>query len=142
MNPKRPGSSLTFRAAVIGLLLMPIQLESFKMAQNARVRNRGMFAAICIATVAGTIVGFWALLHVIYRLGGATSRFSPPICPLHLGSEAWNRMSVWAAAPTSPVMAHLVAVIVGFIVVVLLNSLRVKLMWFPFHPIGYAVSSS
>jgi hypothetical protein len=51
-------------------------------------------------------------------------------------------MGYWTAAPTSPVMAHLVAVIVGFLVVVLLNSLRVKLMWFPFHPIGYAVSSS
>jgi hypothetical protein len=122
--------------------VMPFQLESFKMAQSANTRNRNMFVAMCVATVAGAMVGFWTLLSVIYATGGGTSRFAQPICPLHLGHEAWDRMAGWATSPTAPAADQGLAVLVGFAVTVVLNAMRVRLPGFPFHPVGYAVSSS
>lgn len=121
---------------------MPFQLESLKMAHETNTRNRSMFVAMCIATVAGTMIGLFTLLNVIYSRGGATSNFAPPICPLHLGSEPWNRMGAWAASPSAPSVDQGLAVLVGFAITLLLNTLRVNIPGFPFHPVGFAVSSS
>lgn len=121
---------------------MPIQLEGFKMAEVVRSGNRAMLKAICTATAAGTVIGFWVLLSTTYKLGGATSKFWWPDCPIHLGSEPWNRMESWVLSPAAPSAGQAIAMAVGFCVVVLLNSLRMRLSWFPFHPVGYAVSAS
>jgi len=121
---------------------MPLQLEGFKMGRSTGMRDRSLLVAIWIATVAGTLVGFWVLLHIIYSSGGATSRFSYPICPMHLGSEPWNRMASWATTQAAPAIDQGFAVVVGFGVTMLLGFLRVKFIGFPFHPGGYAVSGS
>ena len=121
---------------------MPFQLEGFKMAERARINYTGIFWAMMIATVAGTIVAFWVILHLLYQYGAASSTLGPPNVPMIFGVEPWSRMDGWLKAPEPPDMARLTAIIVGFCFTLLLNSLRMKLGWFPFHPVGYAVSSS
>lgn len=121
---------------------MPFQLESLKMAQETHTKGRSMLTAMAIATVAGSIIGFLTLLSIIYSTGGGTSRFAQPICPLHLGSEPWNRMGTWVTSPASPSIDQGLAVLVGFAVTVILNAMRVSIPGFPLHPVGYAVSSS
>lgn len=122
--------------------VMPFQLESMRMAHGTRREGRGTLAAMWIAAVVGTVLGFWVLLHTIYSLGGATSHFAPPICPLHLGGEPWNRMGAWAAYPTQGSPAQGLAVLAGLAVTLFLNAVRVQVAGFPLHPVGYAVSSS
>ncbi len=121
---------------------MPFQLESLRMTQDSASQRRGMFVALWIAAIAGMLVGVWALLHTIYGLGGATSRFAPPVCALHLGSEPWNRMGVWASAPSEPSLKQSIAVGAGFLVTIALQALRMQFTGFPLHPVGYAVSGS
>ena len=121
---------------------MPFQLEGFKMAERSKINYTGIFWAMMLATVVGTIVAFWVILHLLYDKGAASSTLGPPNVPMIFGNEPWNRMDGWLKAPEPADMARLTAIIVGFSVTLVLNSLRMKLGWFPFHPVGYAVSSS
>jgi len=121
---------------------MPFQLEGFKMAERTRMSYRGLYIAIVIATVFGTFIAFWVILSLLYKYGAASSTLGPPNVPLIFGGEPWNRMDGWIKSPQAPDLNTAMAIVVGFAFTILLNSLRMKLGWFPFHPVGFAVSSS
>ncbi len=122
---------------------MPVQLEGFKIAERAGGRYRPLFWAMLLTIVVGALCAFWADLDQSYRYGAA-EKIAPPNVQLIFGSEPWNRMTTWIKSPTSPQTQFntRVAIAVGFFITLLLNALRVRLAWFPFHPVGYAVSSS
>lgn len=122
---------------------MPIQLEGFKIAERTGGSYRRLFWAMLLAMVFGALCGFWADLDQSYR-AGAAEKIAPPNVQLIFGGEAWTRMSGWINTPTPPQQQFntKIAVAVGFLVTVLLNALRIRLPWFPLHPVGYAVSSS
>lgn len=121
---------------------MPFQLEGFKMAERTKMSYRGLFVAIMIATVVGTFVAFWVILHLLYQYGAISSNIGPPNVPMIFGSEPFNRLDGWLKIQSDTDVNRAVAVGVGFVVTIVLNSLRMKLGWFPFHPVGFAVSSS
>ncbi len=122
---------------------MPIQLEGFKIAERTHGSYRALFWAMLLAIAVGALCAFWADLDQGYRYGAA-EKIAPPNVQLIFGSEPWNRMQGWIHAPTSLQQQFntRVAIAVGFFITLLLNALRVRLAWFPFHPVGYAVSSS
>ena len=121
---------------------MPFQLEGFKMAERTHTSYRGMFKAIAIATVFGTFVAFSMILILLYQRGAASATLGPPNVPMIFGSEPWNRMDSWVKSPAAPDTNMAIAIVVGFAMTIVLNSLRMKIGWFPFHPVGFAVSSS
>jgi len=120
---------------------MPFQLEGFKMAERAAMSYRRLFAAILIAVVAGTIASFWSQLHICYQVGAA-AKMAPPTVPLIFGGEPYGRLDAWLKGAPPPSANIMWAIGVGFGLTILLNSLRMRFFWFPFHPVGYAVSSS
>ncbi len=122
---------------------MPIQLEGFKIAEQAGGSYRRLFGAMLLAVGVGALAGFWANLDQGYRFGAA-GRMGPPNVMLIFGGEPWSRMGGWlSAGPNVSEQYHNgVAVVVGFGATLLLNALRLRLAWFPFHPVGYAISSS
>jgi hypothetical protein len=120
---------------------MPIQLEGFKIGEKTDMDYRRLFTAMMIAVVVGTFVAFWANLHLLYERGAAANIASMKV-PLIFGSEPYNRLDNWLKAPKPADWNVITAVIVGLVFTLLFNMLRMKLMWFPFHPVGYAVSSS
>ncbi len=122
---------------------MPIQLEGFKMAERIGGKYRPLFGAMLLAIVFGALCAFWADLHQTYQVGAA-EKVAPPNVQMIFGGEPWNRMSGWVSTP-SPKQQQFntqVAIGVGLGVTLLLNMLRLRVAWFPFHPVGYAVSSS
>lgn len=121
---------------------MPFQLEGFKMAERTRSSYRGLFIAIALATVFGTFVAFWVILTLLYKHGAASSNIGPPNVPLIFGTEPWSRLEGWTNMPKPSDANRGMAIGVGFAITLILNSLRMRLGWFPFHPVGYAVSSS
>ncbi|OFX16309.1 MAG: hypothetical protein A2Z18_07725 [Armatimonadetes bacterium RBG_16_58_9] len=121
---------------------MPFQLEGFKMAERTRMSYRGLFVAMTIATVAGTVVAFWVILHIVYQKGAATSNIGPGHAIMAFGREPWVRLESLLKIPQLPDTNGATAVLVGFFVTIILNSLRLRVGWFPLHPVGYAVSSS
>ena len=122
---------------------MPIQLEGFKMAEQSGGSYRSLVGAMLLATIFGALCGFWANLDQGYRFG-AGARIGPPNVMLIFGSEPWNRYNGWMAQGPRPQeqFHHNMAVLVGFAFTLLLNALRLRFAGFPFHPVGYAISSS
>ena len=121
---------------------MPFQLEGFKMAERTHTSYRGLFVAIAIATVFGTFAAFFVILHMLYIYGAGSSTLGPPNVALVYGIEPWYRMDAWTKMPVLGDVNRAIAIGVGFVITLVLNSLRMRLGWFPFHPVGYAVSSS
>jgi hypothetical protein len=120
---------------------MPFQLEGYKMAERASINYRRMFYAILIAIVAGTIASFWSQLHICYKVGAA-SKVAPPTVPLIFGGEPYWRLEGWLRNEPIPRENIIWAITIGFTFTILLNTLRMRFFWFPFHPVGFAVSSS
>ncbi|MCL6519979.1 MAG: hypothetical protein K6T99_09105 [Armatimonadetes bacterium] len=120
---------------------MPIQLEGFKMAERASMSYRRLFGAIILATLFGAIAAFWSELHIYYQVG-AGAKMGPPNVPLIFGSEPYNRLDAWLKGAPPPSGNIAWAITIGLLLTIILNSLRMRLPWFPFHPVGYAVSSS
>lgn len=122
---------------------MPIQLEGFKLAERIGGSYRSLFWAMLLALAVGAVSAFWADLDQSYRIGAA-EKVAPPNVQLIFGGEPWNRMQGWLRTPPSPqrMFNTRAAIAVGFFLTLALNTLRVRLPWFPFHPVGYAVSSS
>lgn len=120
---------------------MPFQLEGFKMAERVKMSYRGLFWAIVIASVFGVICAFWAILHLLYQYGAA-QKVGPPNVAMIFGWEPWNRMDGWVKSPLPPEWTRPTAIGFGFAITMVLNALRMRIGWFPFHPVGYAVSSS
>lgn len=121
--------------------VMPIQLESYKLAERTRMSYKRLTWAMMLASVVGTYAAFWIILHLLYQRGAAM-RVGPPNVPLIFGGEPWGRMDGWVKVPLPGDVNRGMAVAVGFAVTIVLNSLRMRIPWFPFHPVGYAVSSS
>jgi hypothetical protein len=111
---------------------MPHQLEGFKLAERTRMNNRRLLIAMTISVPLATLAAFWAHLHISYNTG-ASAWFA---------WEPFNRLQRFLAAPQSPDYGSIVATNVGFATTILLMIMRIKLFWWPFHPAGYAVSSS
>jgi hypothetical protein len=86
------------------------------------------------------LIGFWMLLHNYYHYGGATSRMEQ--WALGFGSEAWNRLTNWIQQPFPPNQVAMEFVGVGFAGSMLLGWLRMRCLWFPFHPLAYTIANS
>jgi hypothetical protein len=116
---------------------MPHQLEAFKLGEQAgRGELKKWFWWMLTFGAVGSIAGFWAMLHLNYEFGAlAKARDS-------YGDEAFANLASWLASPKigNPVVAY--AAIAGCLFALLLQWMRVRLPWWPFHPLGYAVTSS
>ena len=122
---------------------MPIQLESYKITERVGGRYRPMFAAMMLAIAVGAVCGFWANIDQGYRYG-ASVKIAPPNVMMIFGSEPWDRMKGWITTPLSVQQQYntRTAIAVGLCFTLVMNMLRMRLPWFPFHPVGYAVSGS
>jgi hypothetical protein len=114
---------------------MPIQLEGFKMAERAGMSYRRLAAAMMLAIAVGMIAAFWSELHVAYQLGAA----SKMAVPRFFGLEPYARLDSWLKSPPPASANSAWAIGAGFMLTLLLNSLRMRFVWFPFHPVGYAL---
>jgi len=120
---------------------MPFMLESFKMGEQTGANYRRLFFAILIAVVAGSLAAFWIQLHVCYNTG-VTTGMKPPSVPMVFGSYPYTRLEGWLISPGGPRMGSLYGLSAGFLFALVLNALRLRLSWFPFSPVGYAISGS
>jgi len=111
---------------------MPHQLEGFKLAERTQMNARRLLIAMIICVPLATVAAFWSHLHISYNTGA----------PAWFAWEPFNRLQRFLSAPQPPDFAAIIASNVGFISTILLMVMRIKFFWWPFHPAGYAVSSS
>ena len=111
---------------------MPHQLEGFKLAERASINNRRLFALMVWATVLGAFASFFSYLTIAYRQGGL----------YWTGNEAFGRLEKWLTLPRSTDTPALIFIGVGFVLTLLLASMRMRFLWWSLHPAAYAVTGS
>ncbi len=114
----------------------PHQLEGFKLAEQSGGEYRKWFWWMVGLTAVGCLAGFWAMLQTHYEYGAlARVRNS-------FGNEAYARLASWLSAPKPSNPTVITATGIGFVFALFLQFMRVRFPWWPFHPLGYAVTSS
>src|SRR5205085_10009071 len=86
--------------------------------------------------VIAAFIAFWAMLHLMYDYGPRAKSHAS------FGSEAYTQLEGWLKTPKLYNFQAGMAIIVGFLMALSLQFLRVRFAWFPFHPLAYAVTSS
>lgn len=119
---------------------MPHQLEGFKIAERRNMSMRPLFWAMMLAGVVGAVAGFWGMLHIGYRYGMGTANVG--LAAHAFAREPWDRLNRWLEVPQPPNRASELAIVVGLLFSLFLLLMRTRFAWWPFHPVGYAVSSS
>ena len=109
------------------------QLEGFKIAQTIGASSRTFLAAMIVASVIGTLAGFWAFLDNMYRHGAGNVYHN-------IGGESFRRLEVWLQNPLAGNNLMLRDVGLGAAITALLTVLHQRFVGFPFHPVGYAVA--
>jgi Family of unknown function (DUF6785)/Domain of unknown function (DUF6784) len=117
---------------------MPVGLDTLRFADRTEATHQIFFWATMLAVVAGVAATFWAYLHLGYQLGLA-GKFSSGTGH---AAQGYNRLSDWLANRTPPNDAANAALAAGFLTAAFLFLMRLQFFWWPFHPIGYAISGS
>lgn len=111
---------------------MPQQLEGLKIAQRTNVHPRTVLYAVLVGTIIGLPAAFWADLHITYKVPGAPgSGFS------------WEsmRMLTWRMNFLREMdLGAINFMFLGAAFTVFLTIMRIRFLWWPFHPVGYALS--
>ena len=115
---------------------MPHQLEGMYMTGRVGVARRGFSWALMLAGALGTLCAFWALIHLNYWYGAEGKTRSS------LTSRGWIQLASWIESPQKPKWGATIAIGVGFACAYLLELARIRWPAWPFHPLGFAVSSS
>ncbi len=118
---------------------MPIQLESFKIAQQTGIPMPAMARALILAAAAGVLWAYIAQVHYYYAYG-MSAKMS--FVAQHFGAEPFRQLASWLQAGRPPNFGKMGAYGVGFLFTLALMTLRIRFVWWPFHPVGYAISSS
>lgn len=111
--------------------IMPHQLEGFNLADRAKISGHGIITAMLVATVVGTLVAFWVLLDTGYRYWSSG-----------FGEESFRRLQSWLSYSNPPDMAGVGFFVYGLLFGIFLMFMRIRFIWWPLHPAGYAVSST
>jgi hypothetical protein len=115
---------------------MPHQLEGYKLAEQTRTDYRKWTAAMLGLGAVAVFVAFWVILALMYDYGAEGKSVGS------FGAEAFNNLTTWLKTPQVAKFEELMAAVVGFGVAFLLQWLRVRLPWWPLHPLAFAVTSS
>ncbi len=122
-----------------GLLLTGF-LDSMKFADGVRVKRRSLVGVFAVALVAA--IGISGYLHISlpYRLG-AVQMYGyvyqgNPVWAFNNAATVLNR-----SQPPLPFLAS-INFAIGASATMLMAALRTRLMWFPLHPLGYALSGT
>jgi len=119
---------------------MAVQVESMKMAQTVRIRQRVMTFVLLLAIVLGIAVGFWACLKVWYTYGAGSAKVEP--WRTGMGKAPFDVATNYTKNPSRFDVSGITAMLFGAGVVFFLSFMRTKFIWFPFHPAGYVLANT
>ena len=115
---------------------MPQQLEGFKLAEQTRTGYKQWSAAMVVFGSLAVFVAFWVILHLMYSYGAEGKS------KMTFGAEAYNKLDGWLRTPEVGKPPEFFAITAGFGIAFFLQFLRMKLPWWPLHPLAFAVTSS
>jgi hypothetical protein len=118
---------------------MPSMLEDLKMGDTVQLEGRSMAIAMLFAIVVSTLMVYLVLIPLVYQHGGVTmnrQRF------YDVPTQPFRELATILKNPRTPDRLGEGFVGLGFLTTLLLSWLRLRFVWWPLHPIGYAVGFS
>ena len=115
-------------------------LDSMKLADGVRVKRRSLLGVFGIAVAASLVCAAFAQVYYPYHQGGVTMYYYA-----YQGNPVWAFNDAATSLNHSKTPLAFVAPAsfgVGVAVTMALATLRTRLMWFPLHPLGYALAGS
>jgi len=120
---------------------MPVLLEGIVAGDQLRASRTRLLIALALATVFGLLCAYWALLQQYYDLGAGTAKVIGGM-QRGFGRRPLDTLHAWIAAPKEPQHGATGFMLGGFFLTLLLYWLRIRLVSFPLHPVGYAISGT
>ncbi|MEA3400574.1 MAG: DUF6785 family protein [Armatimonadota bacterium] len=120
-------------------VVMPHQLDGYKLAHELSIDRSRMTLAMGGATAVGVPVAFWGALWV-WHLLGATAKGE--VWRLRQGQRPFEALASYLQAPQPADLLGLIFVGGGLVVTLGLFAMRTRFLWWPFHPVGYAVANT
>ena len=115
-------------------------LDCFKLQDEQAKRMRWLIAVMLIAVLIAMSFGAWSSLTVNYKFGANTfSAWVAGEAKAHYASVS-TLIQNPQKAPSPPVPTFFV--LLGAGLTVLLQVLRTRFLWWPFHPVGYVVAGA
>jgi hypothetical protein len=121
-------------------LPMPFHMEAFKIADAAGIRKRVAMGVMALATLVGTVLGFYVVLTLSYRMGLGTGKTYAG--PMSLGMNTWSQTNDWTRNRTLPDQIGVPWIVGGAVFTLFLIRMRALFVWWPFHPIGYVMAET
>jgi hypothetical protein len=120
------------------------QMDSTKLAAEARIPYRMLFIALLLAFIVGLLASYWAHLSAYYAQG---SNLIPSAGGIGENREAvarqeYQQMATRLTNPPPQDFARLMAVGAGFCAAGFLTWMRTLWHGSPFHPLGYLVANA
>lgn len=116
---------------------MPHQLEALYLG-SARLRGRRLGPVIVLAGCLSAVVTYWATLHYAH-VHGSEGGFHGPAT--WFATEGFKRLDQYLLNPQPPDPGARLAMVAALLASLGLLQLRSRLLWFTFHPAGYAIAS-
>jgi len=120
------------------------QMDGYKLAEEARIRRRTLFIALCVAFAVGLLAAYWVHLSAYYQIGtnlaggGPESGSIAPRWPRQEYQQMASRLSL----PPMPSYSRRMAITGGFLFAAFLTLLRQRWIGCPFHPLGFIIATA
>ena len=119
--------------------MMPIQLESFKMAEQTGMNYRKLAVVLIVMAFVALMLGYCIVLDEYYTYGAAANMNGLNV---GFGTELYNGMETALKNGSITDWNGVGAAITGFFSCLVLSFAKIKIPGFPFNPIAYAMMSS
>jgi hypothetical protein len=122
-------------------LVVPEAMEAFKMGTHSGINMRKLTYCIMIAIPIAMVVAYCSMLYLSYSFeGGGLAidhyRF------VHVSNRPYQELSSVLVDPSGFNMTRVAFIGAGIAFGLFLIFMRSRFLWWPFHPIGYAASTT
>lgn len=144
------GTTALASGSIVGLAMSAIAMTSYKalttpaLVHVARIGDlikgsrRRLFAAICLAFFFGIVSSLFITLYLGYKDGAYNFQPNYPVVRANIGRFRWIANTI--KSPGTIEAENFYYFGIGAAVMSALTLLRYRFTWWPFHPIGFAIS--
>jgi len=131
-------SSLKFHTFDQNGYIMPFQLEALKISDAYKVKGRHLTIAMFAGIILYIGISSWSSLNIYYKYGANASEQ----WRIESGRWAFDELERWISNPRLASPSALFFMGTGALFYIFLAFMRLRFLWWPFHPIGYAVANT
>jgi hypothetical protein len=118
---------------------MPNQLEGLKMAEGGRIDLSRLYLLTIAVSAVCVLVTYWANMDVTWAAGATGKAVG---FKRWVGAESFERLNGWISTTIQAQDRNVAWMLGGLAFTFFLKAMRGMFVWWPFHPMGYALALS